>query len=430
MRLTEPEHLAEIDRAVRPARWTTRTSARGTSTPTATGRGTRSTRRRASARRPADEAHAADRLSVRARGSAGDADAPVLRRGGRLLASRSTARCTCWWCTAPARRRHHPQGQGRPGRDRCRRPRCARSPRRPASTVALGVPLGVVAVPAAERPREDRALLVGRGRASAAVQRSTFKPNDEIAALEWVTIRRRARATSATSPTSRSSTRFAKLVDQGVTRTFAIIARPPRQGGRPQRLGRPGCHPAARAARRASRRPRSSTRHRGVRRPSGSCRRTAVRCVTHGRARSRATGIDVKRDDGISQDAWESGHDEVRARRRQARARRQDRGALQPRARAARHRARDRARDGHAARLVRCTDAAGLEPGAFSVVHLSADQPGVGHHRDRDARAQGLTHVVTRYAASRRTPSARHHSDRARSPPVYHPGGSSLRRDH
>jgi 8-oxo-dGTP diphosphatase len=38
----------------------------------------------------------------------------------------------------------------------------------------------------------------------------------------------------------------------------------------------------------------------------------AVRCVTTVAPLAAATGMTIKRDEGISQDAWESGHDEVR----------------------------------------------------------------------------------------------------------------------
>ena len=39
-----------------------------------------------------------------------------------------------------------------------------------------------------ERTRQDRVLLVGRGGCATPSRRRDFRPNDEIAALEWVSI--------------------------------------------------------------------------------------------------------------------------------------------------------------------------------------------------------------------------------------------------
>ena len=103
----------------------------------------------------------------------------------------------------------------------------------------------------------------------------------------------------------------------------------------------------------------------------------AVRCVTTVTPLAAATGMTIKREEGISQDAWESGHDEVRR-------------VVGKRVRAG----KSAVICGHGPVLPEIireialatatplgsyvTDAAGLEPGAFSVVHLSATNSGSG----------------------------------------------------
>ena len=87
--------------------------------------------------------------------------------------------------------------------------------------VALGVPLGISRYPLPSR-REKIVHYWAAEVSERAVQRSTFKPNAEIAALEWVTIKR-ARGYLSYAPDVEILDNFAKLVDQGVTSTFALM---------------------------------------------------------------------------------------------------------------------------------------------------------------------------------------------------------------
>ena len=149
-----------------------------------------------------------------------------------------------------------------------------------------------------------------------------------------------------------------------------------------------------------------------------------MRCVTTVAPLAAATGIPIKRDEGISQDAWESGNDEVRrVVGKRVRAGKPavicSHGPVLP------EMVREIALATATPLGSYVTDAAGLEPGAFSVVHLSATNSGLGHRRDRDARAPRLTRAASGATSTARTPSLRHPCDRARSPPVHRRGGSS-----
>jgi 8-oxo-dGTP diphosphatase len=239
--------------------------------------------------------------------------------------------------------------------------------------VALGVPLGVARY---EMPngREKIVHYWAAEVGEKAVQRSTFKPNAEIAALEWITIKR-ARAYLTYQADVEILDGFAKLLDQGVTSTFALLL--VRHG---KAIPRSGWN-AADAARPLS--------ERGVEQaaalvdtvtawaPTRIVTSPAVRCATTVAPLSAATGIPIKREEGISQEAWESGRDQVRR-------------VMGKRVRSG----RTAVICGHGPVLpdmIReialatgtplgsyVTDAAGLEPGAFSVVHLSATNPGSG----------------------------------------------------
>lgn len=239
--------------------------------------------------------------------------------------------------------------------------------------VALGVPLGVSRYPLPSG-REKIVHYWAAEVSERAVQRSTFKPNAEVAALEWVTVKR-ARGYLSYEPDVEILDAFAKLLDQAVTSTFALA------------LVRHG-----KAVGRSSWKDSDATRpltERGVEQAAGLVSTLAawapkrivsspaVRCVTTVTPLAATSGIEIKREAGISQDAWESGDDEVR------------------------RVVGKRVRSGKSAiicshgpvlpEIMRevalatgtplgsyVTDAAGLEAGAFSVVHLSATSPGSG----------------------------------------------------
>ena len=102
--------------------------------------------------------------------------------------------------------------------------------------VALGVPLGVSRYPLPSG-REKIVHYWAAEVTERAVQQSTFMPNTEIAAIEWVTVKK-ARGYLSYEPDVEILENFAKLVDEGVTSTFSLIAPAPREGGRPRQRGR------------------------------------------------------------------------------------------------------------------------------------------------------------------------------------------------
>ncbi|MFC9560304.1 NUDIX domain-containing protein, partial [Agromyces sp. NPDC056965] len=239
--------------------------------------------------------------------------------------------------------------------------------------VALGVPLGVSRYPLPSG-REKIVHYWAAEVSDRAVQRSTFKPNAEVAALEWVTVKR-ARGYLSYEPDVEILDAFAKLLDQGVMSTFALAL--VRHGKAVGRSGWKGDDAARPLTERGVEQAAGLVATLGAWAPKRIVSSPAVRCVTTVTPLSAATGIEIKRDAGISQDAWEAGDDEVRR-------------VVGKRVRAGRsaiicsHRPvlpeimREVALATGTPLGSYVTDAAGLEPGAFSVVHLSATSPGSG----------------------------------------------------
>ena len=239
--------------------------------------------------------------------------------------------------------------------------------------VALGVPLGISRYPLPSK-REKIVHYWAAEVSERAMQRSTFKPNAEVAALEWVTIKR-ARGYLSYPPDVEILENFAKLVEQGVTSTFALILL--RHGKAVGRSGWKGPDAARPLADRGVAQAAALVDTLTAWAPKRIVSSPAVRCVTTVTPLAAATGIPIKRADGISQDAWESGTAEVRR-------------VIGKRVRAG----KSAVMCGHGPvlpEMVReialatatplgsyVTDAAELEAGAFSVVHLSATNSGSG----------------------------------------------------
>ena len=239
--------------------------------------------------------------------------------------------------------------------------------------VALGVPLGVSRYPLPSG-REKIVHYWAAEVSERAVQRSTFKPNAEVAALEWVTIKR-ARGYLSYAPDVEILDNFAKLVDQGVTSTFALVLL--RHGKAVGRSGWKGADAARPLVERGVKQAAGLVDTLTAWAPKRIVSSPAVRCATTVAPLSAATGIPIKRDERISQDAWESGDADVRR-------------AVGKRVRSG----KSAVLCGHGPVLPEMireialatatplgsyvTDAAGLEPGAFSVVHLSATNSGSG----------------------------------------------------
>jgi 8-oxo-dGTP diphosphatase len=239
--------------------------------------------------------------------------------------------------------------------------------------VALGVPLGVSRYPLPSG-REKIVHYWAAEVSERAVQRSTFKPNAEVAALEWVTIKR-ARGYLSYAPDVEILDNFAKLVDQGVTSTFALVLL--RHGKAVGRSGWKGADAARPLVERGVKQAAGLVDTLTAWAPKRIVSSPAVRCVTTVAPLSAATGITIKRDERISQDTWESGDADVRR-------------VVGKRVRSG----KSAVLCGHGPVLPEMireialatatplgsyvTDAAGLEPGAFSVVHLSATNSGSG----------------------------------------------------
>jgi 8-oxo-dGTP pyrophosphatase MutT (NUDIX family)/phosphohistidine phosphatase SixA len=239
--------------------------------------------------------------------------------------------------------------------------------------VALGVPLGISRYPLPSG-REKIVHYWAAEVSDRALQRSTFKPNAEVAALEWVTIKR-ARGYLSYAPDVEILDAFAKLVDQGVTSTFALVL--VRHGKAVGRSGWKGTDASRPLTERGVKQAAALVDSITAWAPQRIVSSPAVRCVTTVAPLGAATGIKVKREEGISQDAWESGHDEVRrVVGKRVRAGKSavlcSHGPVLPEI------VREIALATATPLGSYVTDAAGLEPGAFSVAHLSATNSGSG----------------------------------------------------
>lgn len=238
--------------------------------------------------------------------------------------------------------------------------------------VALGVPLGVSHY---DMP-EGREKIVHYWAAEVtqdAIQRSSFVPNGEVAAIEWVTIKK-ARSYLSYPADVEILEEFAKLVDAGVTSTFALIAlrhakAVPRSWDGPDSQ-RPLTERGVRQA-------ASIVQTLTAWRPRRILSSTATRCVTTVAPLGAATGLQIKRTDLISQDAYEEGTSDVRTViGKRVRARKTavlcSHGPVLPEI------VREIALATGTTLGTYISDAADLETGAFSVVHLSADNPSSG----------------------------------------------------
>lgn len=239
--------------------------------------------------------------------------------------------------------------------------------------VALGVPLGISRYPMPSG-REKIVHYWAAEVSERAVQRSTFKPNAEVAALEWVTPKR-ARGYLSYQPDVEILDNFMELVEQGVTATFSLtVLRHGKAVGRSGFEGPDASRPlSARGVEQAAGLVDTLTAWR----PKRIVSSPAVRCVTTVTPLAVATGIEIKRDAGISEDAWHAGDAEVRR-------------VIGKRVRAGRSAVlcshgpvlpdimRELALATGTPLGSYATDAAELEPGAFSVVHLSATNQGSG----------------------------------------------------
>ncbi|WP_144874042.1 NUDIX domain-containing protein [Microbacterium sp. 1.5R] len=239
--------------------------------------------------------------------------------------------------------------------------------------VSLGVPVGVSRyhLPSAKQK------VVHYWAAEAtpdAIRESTFVPNREIAAIEWVPLKK-ARSRLSYPVDLEILDFFAKLVDDGVLRTFPVIAlRHAKALPRSEWDGADAARPLTARGRRQADSIVGPLRAFGVRRIVTS---DAVRCVRTVKPLAQSLGRKAVKTDKISQDAWEDGTDDLRSViGRRVRSGKPSvicsHGPVLP---------------GILSEIALATgtiqgsyvsSAADLDTGAFSVVHLSSSNPGSG----------------------------------------------------
>ena len=239
--------------------------------------------------------------------------------------------------------------------------------------VSLGAPVGVSRYVLASRKQK----VVHYWAAEAtddAIRESTFVPNREIAALEWVSVKK-ARERLSYPVDLEILDFFARLVDEQALRTFPLVVlRHGKALPRSEWDGADAARPLTERGRRQAKSIVGPLRAFGVRKIVTS---DAVRCVETVRPLAKALDRKAVRTELLSQDAWEDGTSDLRS--------------VVGR----------RVRSGKAAVLCShgpvlpgllseialatgtvhgsyLSSAADLEPAAFSVVHLSATNPGSG----------------------------------------------------
>lgn len=237
----------------------------------------------------------------------------------------------------------------------------------------LGVPIGVSRY--FLRPKRQKVVHYWSAEATEeAIRTSTFVPNSEISGIEWVSLKQ-ARERLSYPVDVEILDSFERLVDDGVLQTFPIIAlRHAKAVARPDWKKSDASRPLTSRGSAQARSIVGPLRAFGVRRIITS---DAVRCVQTVTPLARATGRKITATPKISQDAWESGADDLR-------------GVIGKRVRARRPSlvcSHGPVLPGILSEIALATgtiqgsyvDSAGtLGVGSFSVVHLSATNPGSG----------------------------------------------------
>src|SRR6185312_1510711 len=175
--------------------------------------------------------------------------------------------------------------------------------------IGLGVPLGVSTYPLSSG-REKIVHYWAAEVGEKAIERSTFIPNSEIAAIEWVTIKK-ARGYLTYERDVEILDTFDALVRQGITSTFAIIAL--RHGKAAPRDRWEGSDASRPLTERGVRQSAADVATLQAWRPKRIITSDAVRCVTTVAPLAAATGVKPSREHGISQEACEEGRGDVRA---------------------------------------------------------------------------------------------------------------------
>jgi 8-oxo-(d)GTP phosphatase len=239
--------------------------------------------------------------------------------------------------------------------------------------VALGVPVGV----SRYRLPSKRQKIVHYWAAEAtdaAIRGSAFLPNKEIAALEWATPKK-ALSRLSYPVDAEILQNFLQLVEEGVRRTFPVIVlRHAKALGREEWDGADAARPLSPRGRKQANSIVGPLLAFGARKLISS---PATRCVKTLTPLAAALGRKVEKTELISQDAWETGGSDARAVVGQrVRARKPavlcSHGPVLPELLTELALATGTLRGSYLG------SASALEPAAFSVVHLSADNPGSG----------------------------------------------------
>ncbi|MEV8135962.1 NUDIX hydrolase [Microbacterium aurantiacum] len=239
--------------------------------------------------------------------------------------------------------------------------------------VHLGVPIGV----SRYRLPSKRTKIVHYWSAEAtepAIRTSSFVPNKEIAALEWVSLKK-ARTRLSYPVDVEILENFARLIDEGILQTFPIIAlRHAKALPREEWKGDDAARPLAARGKKQSQSIVGPLLAFGARKIISS---PAVRCHKTVVPLAAATGKKIETTPLISQDAWEEGRSDARSViGARVRARKPtilcSHGPVLPDILAELALATGTLRGSYLG------SASALEPGAFSVVHLSVQNPGSG----------------------------------------------------
>lgn len=239
--------------------------------------------------------------------------------------------------------------------------------------VSLGVPIGVSRY--WMRPKRQKVVHYWAAEATdAAIRASAFVPNGEISGLEWMSLKK-ARARLSYPVDVEILDSFSRLVDDGVLRTFPLIAlrhakAVPRSGWDGPDAERPLTERGQRQAAAIA----APLKAFGVRRIVSS---DAVRCLQTVAPLERRLGRSARVTAKISQDAWEQGTEDVRAVvGRRVRSRKPavlcSHGPVLPRILSELALATGTPHGSYV------DSASSLAVAGFSVVHLSATNPGSG----------------------------------------------------
>ncbi|GAA1966208.1 NUDIX hydrolase [Microbacterium deminutum] len=239
--------------------------------------------------------------------------------------------------------------------------------------VALGVPVGVSRYNLPSKGQKIVHYWAAEATDSA-IRASAFVPNREIAALEWLPVKK-AEGRLSYPVDVEILENFVRLVDEGVLRTFPIIAlRHAKALGREEWKGKDTARPLSQRGRRQAYAIVGPLIAFGARKVVSS---PATRCIKTVTPLATSLGRKIVTSPLISQDLWEDGKSDARTViGERVRSRKPavlcSHGPVLPEIMSELALATGTLRGSYLG------SASALEPGAFSVVHMSVDNPGSG----------------------------------------------------